>query len=193
MNTLQAVFTLDFFQKGIWGGRVEWPKQKQSQGGRAKKLWDCDPTEPKSQFYIIPNRRAAQRAQLLSVLALSYWFFDKSLRLLEAPTHFLHPDFFCLTDFPWKLPICLVLRVSPTEQWCANDLIVWCYSNLEFLHGYKHIAKRKKLWGMCLYRKAHLWGTICMQYVSAFTVTLAFLPPLLFVRQGVVLALQCCS
>ena len=122
-NTLQAVFTLDFFQKGIWGGRVEWPKQEWSQGGRARKLWDCDPTEPRSQFYIIPNRRAAQRALLLSVLALPYRFFDKSSWLLEAPTHFLHPDFFCVTDFPWKLPICLMLRVSPTEQWCTNDMM----------------------------------------------------------------------
>lgn len=104
---------------------VEWNDLSKN-GARVEELESCGAVILQSRdlsFTSPPSRRAAQRALLLSVLALSCWFFDKSSWLLEAPTHFLHPYFFCITDFPRKLPICSVLRVSPTEHWCTNDMM----------------------------------------------------------------------
>lgn len=73
--------------------------------------------------------------QPLSVIPLSYWFFDESLWLLEAPTHFLHHISLGSSPSAWCWGSAL------RSQWCTNDMVAQRCSNLEFLHGYKHIAK----------------------------------------------------
>lgn len=157
MNTLQAVCILDFFQKGIWGGRVEWPKQEWSQGRRARKLWDCDPAEPRSQIDIISNGRAAQKAMPFSFSSFLLILWQKLVVAWSTHT-FLYPHVLLSQIFPGKSPSAWSWG-SALEQWCTNDLTVWHCSTLEFLYGYKHIVK-KKILREC--RKAHFWGTVCL-------------------------------
>lgn len=95
-------------------GEAEWNDLNKN-GARAEELESWGTVILQSQDLSLTSSQMGEqhREQCLSVLALFYWFFDKSSWLLEAPTHFLHPHVFGVTDFPWKIPICLELRVSP--------------------------------------------------------------------------------
>lgn len=77
-------------------GEAEWNDLNKN-GARAEELESCGTVILQSQDLRLTSSLMGEqhREQCLSVLALFYWFFDKSLWLLEAPTHFCTHMFCC--------------------------------------------------------------------------------------------------
>lgn len=105
-------------------GEAEWNDLSKN-GARAEELESCGTVILQSQNISLTSFLMGEqhREQCLSVLALFFWFFDKSLWLLEAPTHFCTHMFLVSQIFPGKAPSAWSWR-SALEQWCTNDLTV---------------------------------------------------------------------